>query len=134
MAPIICYESVYGEFVTEYVKKGAQVLAIITNDGWWSDTPGYKHHLLYARLRAIETRKPVVRAANTGISALINPIGEIVQQSTWWKPAAIHALVQPRIGFTFYSQHGDYLGRLALLITTLIFVILVIGKIKSHKK
>ena len=134
LAPIICYESVYGEFVTEYVKKGAQVLAIITNDGWWSDTPGYKHHLLYARLRAIETRKPVVRAANTGISALINPIGEIVQQSTWWKPAAIHALVQPRIGFTFYSQHGDYLGRLALLITTLIFVILVIGKIKSHKK
>jgi apolipoprotein N-acyltransferase len=53
--PIVCYESVYGEYVGEYVKKGANFLAIITNDGWWGDTPGYRQHLQYGALRAIET-------------------------------------------------------------------------------
>jgi len=68
IAPIICYESVFGEFVTDYVKKGAQALFIITNDGWWKNTNGYKQHLYFASLRAIETRRQVVRAANTGVS------------------------------------------------------------------
>ena len=59
-APIICYESVYGDYVADYVRKGAQVLCIMTNDGWWGDTPGYKQHLSYARLRAIETGRWVI--------------------------------------------------------------------------
>ena len=131
IAPIICYESIYGEFVTEYVRKGAQVLAIITNDGWWSDTPGYKHHLLYAGLRAIETRRPVVRAANTGISAFINPMGERTQQTTWWKSATLTEIVQPRNELTFYTQHGDYLGKIGLLVTSLILLILGVQKIRK---
>ncbi|OFY68588.1 MAG: apolipoprotein N-acyltransferase, partial [Bacteroidetes bacterium RIFOXYA12_FULL_33_9] len=68
VAPVICYESVYGEFVSDYVKNGADLIFIITNDGWWEDTPGYKHHLSYASLRAIETRRSIARSANTGIS------------------------------------------------------------------
>ena len=131
IAPIICYESIYGEFVTEYVRKGAQVLAIITNDGWWSDTPGCKHHLLYAGLRAIETRRPVVRAANTGISAFINPMGERTQQTTWWKSATLTEIVQPRNELTFYTQHGDYLGKIGLLVTSLILLILGVQKIRK---
>ena len=56
IAPVICYESVFGKFVTDYVKKGAEALFIITNDGWWKNTNGYKQHLYFASLRAIETQ------------------------------------------------------------------------------
>ncbi len=73
----ICYESVYGSYVAGKMRDGAQLLAIVTNDGWWGNTEGHRQHLQYARLRAIETRKPVVRSANTGISALITPSGDI---------------------------------------------------------
>ena len=79
VAPIICYESIYGEYVSEYVRNGANLLAIITNDGWWNNTEGHKQHLSYARLRSIETRKNIVRSANTGISAVINYRGEILK-------------------------------------------------------
>lgn len=78
VGPIICYESVYGEYVTEYVKNGANLLAIVTNDGWWEDTPGYKQHLAYGCLRAIETRRSIVRSANTGISCVINERGDLI--------------------------------------------------------
>jgi len=78
-APIICYESVYGEYVTDYVKNGANILCVITNDGWWRDTPGYRQHFNYACLRAIETRRSIVQSANTGISGFINQRGEILQ-------------------------------------------------------
>ncbi|MGM0648189.1 MAG: apolipoprotein N-acyltransferase, partial [Bacteroidota bacterium] len=67
----ICYESVYGEFTSEFVKNGANALLIITNDGWWGNTAGHKQHLDFASLRAIETRKSIARSANTGISAFV---------------------------------------------------------------
>lgn len=82
-APIICYESVYADYVTEYVRKGANLLTIITNDGWWGNTQGYRQHMAYARLRAVETRRWVARSANTGISCFIDPVGTIYQLQPW---------------------------------------------------
>lgn len=79
-APIICYESVYGEYVTNYVKNGADFLSIITNDAWWGDTQGHRQHLSYARLRAVESHKYVARSANTGISAIINGRGDVISE------------------------------------------------------
>jgi len=108
-APIICYESIYGEYVTGYVKKGANILTIITNDGWWGNTPGHKQHLAYAQLRAIETRRWVARSANTGISAVIDNYGNIVQHQPWDTAAVIKADIPPLSQQTFYVQHGDYL-------------------------
>src|SRR5690606_35475140 len=67
-APVICYESIWGGYVAEAVKKGAQFIAVITNDGWWGNTSGKDQHMAYAKLRAIETRRWVARSANTGIS------------------------------------------------------------------
>ena len=81
IAPIICYESIYGEFVTDYVKKGANFFAIMTNDSWWGVSEGHKQLLSYAKLRAIETRREIARAANSGISAHINAKGEIVEDT-----------------------------------------------------
>ncbi len=86
VAPAICYESIYGEHIGQFIQKGAQWISVITNDGWWKDTPGYKQHLSYSRILAIETRKDIARSANTGISAFINQRGDIVKHTSWWKP------------------------------------------------
>ncbi|HEY6978546.1 MAG TPA: apolipoprotein N-acyltransferase, partial [Chitinophagaceae bacterium] len=121
-APIICYESIYGEYVASYVKKGANLLTIMTNDGWWGNTPGHKQHLAYARLRAIETRKWIVRSANTGISAVINDKGEIVQTQPWDKAAFIKAIVPVETGETFYVKYGDFLSKIAVAFAVLLIV------------
>ena len=113
-APIICYESIYGEYITEYVKKGANLLTIMTNDGWWANTPGHRQHLNYARLRAIETRKWIARSANTGISAVINNKGEIVDSRPWDQPAAIKYTIPAIAGETFYVRNGAIIFVFAL--------------------
>jgi apolipoprotein N-acyltransferase len=108
-APIICYESIYGEYVASYVSKGANLLTIMTNDGWWGNTPGHKQHLHYARLRAIETRTWVARSANTGISAVIDNYGNIQTTQPWDKAAVIKYNIPVSGRTTFYVKHGDYL-------------------------
>ena len=132
-APIICYESVYGEYVGTYVQEGANVLTIMTNDGWWGNTPGHKQHLQYARLRAIETRRWVARSANTGISAVIDPSGAIRQTQPWNTATAIKFAIPITTGLTFYVQHGDYLYQLSLLCTVLLIVWQLIHFIRSKK-
>ena len=132
---IICYESVYGEFVTEYIKKGANILFIITNDGWWDDTPGYKQHFSFSRLRAIETRRSIARSANTGISGFINQKGEVIKKTNWWKKTAIANSLYLNNKKTFYVKYGDYIGRMALFSTVLILIMLfVITIIKKQNK
>lgn len=121
IAPVICYESIYGEYISNFFKKNAQWLCVITNDGWWNDTPGYKQHLSYSRLRAIEFRKYVARSANTGISAIINQKGDIINKTSWWKPEFIKNYILYNNTRTFYSIHGDYIGRIS------IFLIFTIG-------
>jgi apolipoprotein N-acyltransferase len=115
-APIICYESIYGEYITNYIKKGANLLTIMTNDGWWANTPGHKQHLNYARLRAIETRKWVARSANTGISAVINPNGDILETRHWDEASSIKYSFPPVSGETFYVRNGDIIFKLALFL------------------
>lgn len=123
LAPIICYESVYGSFVTGFVRNGAQLLAVMTNDAWWGETPGHRQLLSYTKLRAIETRLPVVRSANTGISAIIDPRGEITQQIPYLERSAISATIYPQNIFTFYVKYGDYIGRLSLLVSGLLLLL-----------
>lgn len=119
----VCYESVYGEYYTDYIRKGARAMAIITNDAWWGDTPGYRQHLSYASLRAIETRRAIARCANTGISAIISPSGKITQPTPWWEPAVIKGELPLRSDITFYVAHGDITGRLC----TFIFILLLMA-------
>lgn len=128
--PIICYESVYGEFVNGYVTNGAQFLSIITNDAWWDNTQGHKQHLSYARLRAIENRRDVARSANTGISAVINQRGEILKQTKYEERAAINASIHLNDKLTFYSKHGDYLARVSGFVA-LLFFLLAVSKRRS---
>lgn len=143
-APSICYESVYGDFMQSYVRGGANFIAIITNDGWWGDTPGYKQHLAYARLRAIESRRDVIRSANTGVSAIINQRGDIVEQRPYWVPAAIKGRLNLNNQLTVYSITGDVLGLSALILSIWLVIyhcflilrkkvkIFLTGKPKNH--
>lgn len=123
VAPIICYESIYGDYITEYVRKGANVLTIITNDGWWGNTPGYRQHMNYARLRAIETRKWIARSANTGISCFIDPLGNIINPQPWDESAVIKMSVPVDSRLTFFVQHGDILSRAATVVSILLMVL-----------
>jgi len=132
-APIICYESIYAEYVTEYVKKGAGLLFIITNDGWWGNTPGYKQHMRYATLRAIENRRSIARSANTGISAFINQRGDIIKPTKWWVPTAIRDEIYENTELTYYSENGDYIGRVATFLTVLIILLMVVTSILTKK-
>lgn len=118
----VCYESVYGEYCTRYVRNGARLLAVITNDAWWGDTPGYVQHLSYACLRAIETRRWIARSANTGISAIIDPSGKIVSRTSWWQPEVLKGKVGLSDERTFFVIHGDYIGRLSTLMAALILL------------
>lgn len=131
VAPIICYESVYGAYVTGYVKNGAQLLAIITNDAWWGDTQGHKQHLSYACLRAIETRRAVARSANTGISAFINQKGEITAHLGYTKQGSLKGNVMLNKEKTFYVKHGDYIARISLFLALFIFLFSFARKRKS---
>jgi len=126
IAPIICYESIYGEFVTEYVKKGANFLAIVTNDSWWGVSEGHKQLLSYARLRAIETRREIARSANSGISAHINAKGEVLEDTFYGDQTALFAKINLYDGETFYVKAGDLLTRFSLFaLGFLIFYFLI---------
>ena len=125
VAPVICYESVFGEYVTHYVQKGAQIIFIITNDGWWKNTPGYRQHLSFASLRAIETRRSIARCANTGISCFISQRGDISQATDWWVPAAIKGTINANDNITFYVRFGDYIARISLFIAVLLVLKLI---------
>jgi len=122
----VCYESVYGEYYTDYIRKGARAMTIITNDAWWGDTPGYKQHLSYASLRAIETRRAIARCANTGISAIISPSGKILQPTPWWEPAVIQSSIPLRDDITFFVSHGDITGRICSFIFALLLLALIV--------
>lgn len=130
-APVICYESIWGEYVAEYIKKDAQFIAIITNDGWWGNTSGKDQHLHYAKLRAIETRRWVVRSANTGISAFINQRGDIIQRTRWWVQGAIKQDINLNEELSFYVRFGDYIARIGSIGSGIFAFILVVSLLKK---
>ncbi|HPF52567.1 MAG TPA: apolipoprotein N-acyltransferase [Draconibacterium sp.] len=130
IAPVICYESVFGEYVTDYVKKGAGLIFIITNDGWWKNTPGYKQHMSFARLRAIENRRSIARSANTGISCFINQCGDVSQVTGWWVEAAISGKINTNDELTFYTKNGDYIARISLFVSVLLILLMVVKRFR----
>ena len=122
----ICYESVYGEYCTGYVKAGARLLTVITNDAWWGDTPGYRQHLSFSSLRAIETRRDIARCANTGISALIDQRGRILDRTPWWEMTTLRGTVNLSDRETFFVRNGDIVGRICTLVFGLLLLALIV--------
>ncbi len=117
VAPAICYESIFGEYMTGWANHGAQLFFVITNDGWWGSSPGRLQHLDYARLRAIECRRAVARSANTGVSCFINQRGDVVRAAGVGEETVLVGTMHANDAVTPYMRHGDLLGRTALWIT-----------------
>ena len=130
-APIICYESIFGEFVTEYVQNGATFLAVISNDAWWGETPGHRQLLSYTRLRAIENRRDIARSANTGISAFIDARGELLQQTAYNTKTVLTGKIASRSQQTFYTRFGDLIARWSIFIAALFLLLALSGRLKA---
>ena len=140
----ICYESVYGKFCTGYVRAGAQAMTVITNDAWWGDTPGYRQHLSYSRLRArqhlsysrlraIELRRDIARCGNTGISCFIDQRGEIVSSTPWWEQAVLSGSLNLNGSQTFFVRNGDMVGRISTLAFILLAALLAVRFIMPRR-
>ena len=128
---MICYESVYGDWSRVATKKGARLLAVITNDGWWGDTPGYRQHFNFARLRAIENRRDVVQAANTGTSGIINQRGDVLAKTGWWVETSLRETVNGNDTLTPFAKHGDFVGLYAARVFLVLLAALLIWRVAS---
>jgi len=109
---LICYEAIFPELAQKLVSRGAQVLVNITNDAWFGDSSAPWQHLDMARMRAIENKVWLLRSANTGVSALIDPFGRVVAQSRLFEPALVEGTAYFKQGGSLYTRTGDSLLRL----------------------
>ena len=114
---LICYESIFSRMARPEVLDGAQVLAVITNDAWFGSTSGPYQHTKTAALRAVEFRRPVIRAANSGVSVFVDRWGQFHMPTTLFTKDAIVGRVWPESGFTFFAKTGDWLPLIAIFIS-----------------
>ena len=133
-APVICYETVFGEYMAGYIRNGAHLIFVITNDGWWGNTPGHRQHFTFSQMRAIESRRSVARSANTGISAFINQRGEAFQMTQYWVPAVIRQEINANDKITFYVRYGDYIARVCGYVSALLILITISRNFINRKR
>jgi apolipoprotein N-acyltransferase len=112
---LICYEGTFSYITLDTVRRGAQVLVNITNDAWFGRSSAPYQHLAFYKFRAIETDRFVLRAANTGVSAIIDPRGRITARTGIFVPAVLRGKFSMRDGETFYVRHGEYFVALCLV-------------------
>lgn len=118
---IICYESIFPEEIRKRVNNGANVLVVVTNDAWYGTSPAAWQHLQAARMRAIESGRYILRAANTGVSAIIAPDGKITATTEWWTQAAVIGSYRNASVITPYMQWGDWP---ALVVAAMILLVI----------
>ena len=128
VAAVICFDSVFPHIVRQFVKKGARILTIITNDAWFGNTSGPYQHAQYAVLRAIENRVSIARSANTGISMFIDPSGRKHEVVGLEKQAEITYDLPVTRDLTFYSQHGEWLGILCFVVSIPVIIFGILKK------
>ncbi|MBR5604648.1 MAG: apolipoprotein N-acyltransferase [Bacteroidales bacterium] len=134
VAPMICYESVFGDYVSKFVREGADLIFVITNDGWWGDTPGHRQHFEMSKLRAIENRRCVARSANTGISCFINQRGDVLESTNYWQPAVLVNTMKANEELTFYSKYGDNLYRVGSLVALLLICFSIVITVSKRER
>ena len=120
---LICFEGIFPEISREYGKRGASLLVNITNDAWFDRTSAPYQHLSMTVFRAVENRVSIARAANTGISAIIGPTGEILAKTGLFERTVLTGTIQFIDLETFYSKHGDLFAHFCFLLLLLLFII-----------
>jgi apolipoprotein N-acyltransferase len=114
---LICYESIYPAFAAEFVRRGATMLSVITNDGWFSKSYGPYQHAAFAKLRCIESRRAMARSANTGVSLFIDRYGRPYGEIEWWRESCSVQTVELFEDKSFYVRHGDWFPKACLLVS-----------------
>lgn len=138
---VICIESIYPDYVAKFIQKGANFIAVVTNDSWYGYSSGPFQHKEIGVMRAVENRRTVIRCANGGISCIIDASGKTIVQSKLFTKAVIVDYVELRDEITFYSQYPliiPYLSLLFVLLTIMFYLINrlfpnVLARLKSHE-
>lgn len=118
----ICYEAVIPNLVRKFVAGGAEVLINVTNDAWFANSAAPHQHLLMARMRAIENGRYLLRAANSGISAVIDPFGRVIDRTNLYEKAVLDSPFYFLTSMTFYSRWGDVFAFLCLSVSLVLVV------------
>jgi apolipoprotein N-acyltransferase len=130
----ICYEIIFPDLVRRFVKKGANFLVTITNDGWYGKSAAPYQHFSIAVLRAVENRRYLLRAATTGISGIIDPYGRILSKSELMSKTYLTGNITPHQKLTFYSKHGDILPFGSLTLTVIFLILAMVKRFNERKK
>lgn len=128
---MICYELVYPEYVREFVRRGAKFLVVISNDSWWGNTSGAYQLAAYTAIRAVETRRWIVRCANGGISGVIDPAGRLISGTEMYEAATFAENIRATEEETFFVQHGDLAGPGSIAGSLLFLVVAFVRKKKA---
>lgn len=130
---LICFEAILKPISREFAKKGAQFLVNITNDAWFGDTSCPEQHLMLSAFRAVENRVWLVRVANTGISAFVDPVGRIVQRTALLEQAVRVCRIDRMEGSSFYGKWGDWLPVSFLIFLGLLTTSRLVKRAKSKE-
>jgi apolipoprotein N-acyltransferase len=141
VAPLICFEDTLGELTRQFVLRGANLLANVTNDGWFLHSAGSQQHLANAIFRCIETRRPMARAANTGVTCFIDQFGRVRQTlrdgrgSTFIEGVLTGTIEVPTTAeFTFYTRHGDLFAKVCGCVVLVFLVVRLPRLVRREKK
>jgi apolipoprotein N-acyltransferase len=125
---VICIESIYADFIAEFVSKGADFIAVVTNDSWYGNSSGPYQHKEMSVLRAVENRRTVVRAANGGISCIISPIGKTIAETEMFTKKVLVGEVQLNTKRTFFTDNPLVFPYVAIAISVMIILISIVRK------
>ncbi|HKI77722.1 MAG TPA: apolipoprotein N-acyltransferase [Ignavibacteriaceae bacterium] len=131
---LVCYESVYPYFVTNFVKKGADLITVVTNDSWYGRSSGPYQHKEIAVLRAIENRKTVIRDANGGISCIIDPLGKTLKETELFTRTVLVGDAPIQDGETFFTKHPLIIPTFASYLSICVFVFFLILNFRKKLK
>src|SRR5204863_10149532 len=130
IAPLICFEDTIGNLARQFVLRGANLLVNVTNDAWFLHSAGSQQHLANAIFRCVETRRPMVRAANTGVTCFVNEFGRVTQKlqddtgSTFTEGVLTgEAKVPTEHELTFYTRHGELFTKGCVVMTLVAIIV-----------
>ncbi|MCK9425342.1 MAG: apolipoprotein N-acyltransferase [Ignavibacteriaceae bacterium] len=131
---VVCYESIFPELIAAFAQRGSEMIAVVTNDSWYGNTSGPYQHKEISVLRAVENRRSVVRAANGGISCIVNPLGVTVAETKMYTKDVLVGNVSLNSEKTFYTRHPFLVPVTSSVLSLWIFGIFILFKLKAKFK